>query len=113
MASNLDGDFDNLSQDHKSNILAQRRCILLALIGSTSPSNIAVKGILESGYLVVVKGWLDDILNGNVGKLSSLKNHPRNLPLILPLLIQKNSQSKAIKLLIKITWFNSSVILSP
>ena len=98
MASNLQSDFNNLSQDHKSNILAQRRCILLALIGSTSPSNVAVKGILESGYLVVVKGWLDDILNGNVGKFSS----PNNISyLVIVLCIQKNSQSKAIKLLIK------------
>ena len=98
MASNLHNDFNNLSQDHKSNMLAQRRCILLDLIGSTSPSNVAVKGILESGYLVVVKGWLDDILNGNVGKFSS----PNNIShLIIVFFIQKNSQSKAIKLLIK------------
>jgi len=72
MASSIDDPKWTLSDEAKSNILAQRRCILLALIGSTPVTSVVVKGILEGGYLVVVKSWLDDILNKGLGGLDLL-----------------------------------------
>lgn len=72
MASNIENPNGTLSDEVRSNILAQRRCILLALIGSTPSTSFVVRGILESGYLVVVKSWLDDILNKGLGGLDLL-----------------------------------------
>lgn len=57
----------------KPSVLEQRRCLLLAVTGSTAeiiPRSPALKSILEAGFLVEVKSWLDDILAGSVGKMS-------------------------------------------
>ena len=57
----------------KANVLEQRRCLLLAVTGSTAeviPRSPTLKAILEAGFLVQVKSWLDDVLAGTVGKTS-------------------------------------------
>lgn len=56
-----------LDLDKKRLVVEQRRCILLAIIGSTPDSNPTVKVIVSNGFLNVVKSWLDDILNGAIG----------------------------------------------
>jgi hypothetical protein len=55
----------------KPRVLEQRRCLLLAVTGSTAdtiPRSPTLKRILEAGFLVQVKSWLDDILIGTVGE---------------------------------------------
>jgi hypothetical protein len=54
--------------DTQNAILAQRRCIILAIVGSTPASNRSMTLIMESGYLSCVKLWLDDILSGLIGE---------------------------------------------
>ena len=61
----IPGDVD----ERKKSILAQRRCIILAIVGSTPPTNYSLARILQNGFLSTVKSWLDDILSGNVGEL--------------------------------------------
>jgi hypothetical protein len=56
-----------LDLDKKRLVVEQRRCILLAIIGSTPDTNPTMKAILSNGFLDVVKSWLDDILNGAIG----------------------------------------------
>jgi hypothetical protein len=54
----------------KSRVLEQRRCLLLATVGATaedSSNNSTLKSILNAGFLVHVKSWLDDILAGTIG----------------------------------------------
>ena len=56
-------------------VLEQRRCLLLAAIGSTAekmPSNRTLKNLLNAGLLVTIKAWLDDILAGKVGGVDLL-----------------------------------------
>lgn len=58
----------------KSSVLEQRRCLLLAVTGSTAevlPRSPTLKAILEAGFLVQVKTWLDDILSGSIGEWQS------------------------------------------
>lgn len=52
----------------KNATLAQRRCIILAIVGSTPSSNISLSQILQDGFLKTVKSWLGDILSGSVGE---------------------------------------------
>ena len=55
----------------KSSVLVMRRCLLLAVTGSTAevmPRSPILKSILEAGFLVRVKSWLDDILECTIGK---------------------------------------------
>ncbi|KAL7513378.1 hypothetical protein ACHAXN_010429 [Cyclotella atomus] len=59
----------------KSSVLEQRRCLLLAATGSTAevlPRSPTLKAILEAGFLVQVKTWLDDILSGSIGGMDLL-----------------------------------------
>jgi hypothetical protein len=49
-------------------ILVSRRCIILALVGSTPVGNTSLDLILQNGYLSSVKLWMDDILSGSVGE---------------------------------------------
>jgi len=49
-------------------ILAQRRCVILAIVGSTPASNSSLTFIMESGFLSSVKSWVDAILSGVVGE---------------------------------------------
>lgn len=44
-----------------------RRCIILAIVGSTPVENTNLKAVLESGYLSTVKTWYDQILQGSAG----------------------------------------------
>jgi len=57
----------DLDLDQKRAVAEHRRCILLALLACTSPSNPTLKKLLSDGLLVTVKSWLDDILNGAIG----------------------------------------------
>ena len=56
----------------KATVLAQRRCILLSCVNSTSTDSSVVKDILNDGYLVCVKLWLDEILDGSIGGVDLL-----------------------------------------
>jgi len=47
--------------------LIHRRAIILAIVGSTSSDNIALKGILINDYLFTVRSWLHDILEKGIG----------------------------------------------
>jgi len=66
---NVSGGLDML---HKARVIEMRRCILLAIVGSTSSSSASLQRILKNGYLIVVKSWLDDILNSAVGGVDLL-----------------------------------------
>ena len=68
MADNLDSISGDLVESKKA-ILAQRRCIILAVVGATLSSNITLANVLQIGFLSTVKSWLDDILGGSVGEL--------------------------------------------
>ena len=68
MADNLDSISGDLVESKKA-ILAQRRCIILAIVGATSSNNITLASVLQNGFLSTVKSWLDDILGGSVGEL--------------------------------------------
>jgi hypothetical protein len=68
MADNIDSLSGDLVESKKA-ILAQRRCIILAIVGATPSSNTTLASVLENGFLSTVKSWLDDILGGSVGEL--------------------------------------------
>jgi hypothetical protein len=53
----------------KKSVLEQRRCLILAIVGSTSADFPSVSRIISNGYLSHIKVWLDEILKGSVGKL--------------------------------------------
>lgn len=72
-----------------SRILEQRRCVLLAALGSTAesvPGNSTLKSLLNAGLLITVKAWLDDILDGKVGGVDLLLHLLTN---IIPLPVTK------------------------
>ncbi len=72
-----------------SRVLEQRRCLLLAAIGSTSevmPDNPTLKSLLNAGLLVTIKGWLDDVLAGKVGGVDLLLHLLSN---IIPIPVTK------------------------
>ena len=94
MADNLDSISGDLVESKKA-ILAQRRCIILAVVGATLSSNITLANVLQIGFLSTVKSWLDDILGGSVGELVvsllrlavvnlSQYLYSRNFPLLRP-----------------------------
>jgi hypothetical protein len=60
----------NLSTEAK--ILSKRRAILLLIICSTPANNESLKYLLNSGLLVHVKTWLEDILGNRVGGVDLL-----------------------------------------
>lgn len=69
--------------------MEQRRCLLLATIGSTAetmPSNPTLEKLLQDGLLVTIKSWLDDILSGRVGGMDLLLHLLSN---IIPLPVTK------------------------
>jgi len=45
-----------------------RRCIILAVVASTDVESESLKAVLETGYLSLVKTWMDQILSGAVGE---------------------------------------------
>ena len=52
----------------RGKVLAQRRCIILAIVGATPSSNSSLHNILQNGFLSTVKSWMNDAMNGSVGK---------------------------------------------
>lgn len=71
------------ANESKVAVLAQRRCIILALIGSTPSSNTSLSQILENGFMNVLKSWLSEILDGSVGGVDLLLvflDNTTNLP---------------------------------
>eukprot|EP00581_Thalassiosira_minuscula_P001952 CAMPEP_0183747954 /NCGR_PEP_ID=MMETSP0737-20130205/67521_1 /TAXON_ID=385413 /ORGANISM="Thalassiosira miniscula, Strain CCMP1093" /LENGTH=819 /DNA_ID=CAMNT_0025983671 /DNA_START=1075 /DNA_END=3534 /DNA_ORIENTATION=+ len=69
--------------------LEQRRCLLLAAVGSTAekmPSNRTLQNLLKAGLLSTVKAWLDDILTSKVGGIDLLLHLLSN---IIPLPVTK------------------------
>ena len=55
-------------QGNNDALLAQRRCIILAVVGSTPTYSNSLEYILSNGFLNTVKLWLDQILSGSVGE---------------------------------------------
>ena len=56
----------------KKAALVKRRCIILAIVGSTPSSNSSLVQILRYGFLKTTKSWLDEILNGSIGEFVAL-----------------------------------------
>lgn len=56
------------SDELKKATLEQRRCILLAVVGGTPSNSPSLTRVLDKGFLVLVKTWLEDILSGSVGR---------------------------------------------
>lgn len=78
------------SGNSDSRILEQRRCLVLAAIGSTAekmPSNSTLKALMNAGLLVTIKSWLDDILASKVGGMDLLLHLLSN---IIPLPVTKD-----------------------
>ena len=69
MAESVDGVVADIPETKKA-VIAYRRCIILAIVGSTPADSQALGRIVSSGFLSTVKFWLDQILNGSVGELS-------------------------------------------
>jgi hypothetical protein len=57
------------SDEIKNAVLEQRRAIILAIVGATPDSTPSLERVLSNDYLSVVKVWLDQVLDGSVGKL--------------------------------------------
>ena len=62
----------NIDLEAKAAMLAQRRAVLLSVVGSTPASSDAVTSVLNDGFLVTITAWLDDILNSVVGGVDLL-----------------------------------------
>lgn len=73
MASSLDSVVGKDIEPKKGTLIS-RRCLVLALVGSTPSSVSSLDLILQNGYLSSVKTWLDDILDGSLGEFQDL--HP-------------------------------------
>lgn len=58
-----------MNGDRKS-VLSYRRCIILAIVGSTPATNVVLSQILQHGFLKSTRQWLDDLLNKSIGKPS-------------------------------------------
>mmetsp|Transcript_16766 Transcript_16766/g.23671 ORF Transcript_16766/g.23671 Transcript_16766/m.23671 type:complete len:847 (-) Transcript_16766:382-2922(-) len=83
MAGSFDAIAGNIDQRQKVSILEQRRCVLLAIVGSTSSNNDSLVEILERGFLSTVKKWLADILSKTIGGtdlLLHMLTHVSELP---------------------------------
>jgi hypothetical protein len=64
--------FENIpaaSDEIKKAVLEQRRGIILAIVGATPDSSPSLERVLSNDYLSGVKVWLDQVLDGSVGKL--------------------------------------------
>jgi hypothetical protein len=59
--------------DVRKSIIVRRRCLLLGVVGSTAPDSRILEQVMALGYLTSVKGWLDQLLDGNVGMLNALR----------------------------------------
>jgi hypothetical protein len=63
---------DQTADDKIVKLLVQRRSILLTVVGSTTSDNQMLTAVLNSGYLLSVKVWIEDILNKRVGAVDLL-----------------------------------------
>jgi len=84
----------NIDLEAKAAMLAQRRSVLLAIVGSTSSSSETVRTVLSNGFLGVVKSWLDDVLSSVVGGtdlLLHLLDSITNLPVTKEMITQSNA----------------------
>ena len=59
------------SDESKKAVLEQRRAIILAIVGATPDSSPSLERVLSNDYLSGVKVWLDQVLDGSVGKLQA------------------------------------------
>ena len=88
----------NIDLEAKASMLAQRRAVLLSVIGSTPASNEAVSTVLNNGFIGTIKAWLDDVLNSVVGGVDLLL-HLLDSVALLPVtkdMITKTGAGKAI-----------------
>ena len=60
----------------KNQALQYRRCVVIALVGSTNPGDPSIERILASGYLTSLKSWLADILANPTGMWLSIATVP-------------------------------------
>lgn len=70
--------------------LEQRRCLLLAAIGSTAehmPSNQTLISLMNAGLLVTIKLWLAEVIDGKLGGVDLLLHL---LSMIAPLPVTKD-----------------------
>jgi len=70
--------------------LEQRRCLLLAAIGSTAesmPNNQTLISLMNAGLLVTIKSWLAEIMDGKLGGVDLLLHL---LSMITPLPVTKD-----------------------
>lgn len=77
------GSSETMNEEATKAILVHRRCIILAVVGGCDPSSPSISRLLDLGYLPVVKQWLEEILNGDVGGvdlLLHLLKHIAHLP---------------------------------
>jgi len=49
-------------------VAERRRSIILAIVAKTPSSNMALRKILENGFLINVRIWLSEALAGSIGK---------------------------------------------
>ncbi|KAL7570364.1 hypothetical protein ACA910_017203 [Epithemia clementina (nom. ined.)] len=85
-------------QVQRASVLEQRRCLLLAIAGSTAPSSKTLERVLANGYLSTIKTWLDDTLSGRVGGVDLLLHMLTNI-VALPVtktLVKDSGMGKAI-----------------
>jgi len=81
------------SDEEKASVLVRRRSILLALCAATSVEAKSLQSIIQNGYLMTVKGWLDDILSGSTGGIDYL-THMLNSLAHLPVTRETVASSK-------------------
>lgn len=62
---------EGVEEGKKKAVLEQRRCLILAIVGSTPPSKVLEK-IVDNGYLTTIKVWLDDVLGARIGNIDLL-----------------------------------------
>jgi len=63
----------------RSAILSYRRCIILAIVGSTPNSSPVLSEILRHGFLKTARQWLDDLLNKSIGGVDLLLHMLTNI----------------------------------
>eukprot|EP00934_Nitzschia_sp_Nitz4_P005102 Nitzschia sp. Nitz4//scaffold166_size90379//25909//29671//NITZ4_005051-RA/size90379-augustus-gene-0.1-mRNA-1//1//CDS//3329538178//5092//frame0 len=92
--SQLEGDFKTLiemagkpdnswgDKDTLGSMLAQRRSVILAVVGATPSSSSAFAHIMRAGFVRSTKAWLDDILSGSVGGVDLLLHLLSNITLL-------------------------------
>merc|ERR1712157_574976 len=70
---------DTVEDVAMSQTLAQRRGIILTIVGATDPDSQVLKKILGNGFLSHLKHWLDDILQNKIGSVDLLPHLLSNI----------------------------------